>query len=542
MRIHLSMRDWKRCTARKPIWRAVLAALLVVGACRESPLGEDQVATGEDIERLPHVDSVAPPPGTLPLINFDPAGNRLTRFDVEGNAVDAHGGEIRRFGDTYYWYGEHYGCGFEWTIPGTPFCGFRVYSSPDLVHWTDRGALFDVTEHHPWQARCQGRTNGCFRPHVLYNPTTKRYVLWINAYDAPGGFYVMEATSPTGPFEDRGFPRLTTSADAFNGDHNLFADDDGTAYLVYTDWRKGGDLMIEVLGPDFLTGTGRHMRLGLHNVEAPSMFKRAGRYYITMSDPKCGYCTTGTSYVSAPTPLGPWSAPKKLTTTSCGGQPAHVAELPAHGGGSWYLYMSDLWNNGEKNEATGDQFWAALSFDSSGEIGRITCAPYNYAPVLTREDAPTSRARAERHRLQCDIGAPGTTGRVQREVRFTPGSTSRLRSVSFTTYQKGSPTSPLILQILSVPDGQVLQQSEIEPARVSWAARQVIVPAEVTLTAGRTYAVRASATLDRGCYGIAFRDDLPPASLQSFVSTNGGANWTIERNRPLKVSLSLESE
>ncbi len=121
---------------------------------------------------------------------------------------------------------------------------------------------------------------------------------------------MFEATSPTGPFAEREVPRLAVNAGippgVNNGDHDLFADEDGTGYLAYTDWRRGGDIVVERLDDDWLSGTGDHVRLGVTATEAPSMFRRGERYYITLSDPNCGYCTTGTSYFTAEAPLGPW--------------------------------------------------------------------------------------------------------------------------------------------------------------------------------------------------------------------------------------------
>src|SRR5687767_4532730 len=61
----------------------------------------------------------------------------LVKFDENGNGIDAHDGELLKFGDTYYWYGTSYGCGFEWKNTESPFCGFKVYSSKDLVNWKD---------------------------------------------------------------------------------------------------------------------------------------------------------------------------------------------------------------------------------------------------------------------------------------------------------------------------------------------------------------------------------------------------------------------
>ncbi|WP_433374738.1 family 43 glycosylhydrolase [Streptosporangium sp. CA-115845] len=250
----------------------------------------------------------SPQPVTT-IVNGDASGSTI-RFATDGDAVDAHDGEIRRFGNRYYLYGTSYGCGYEWNRPGTPFCGFRSYSSTDLVNWRNEGLLFDGSTAQ-WQQRCSGDTYGCYRPHVAYNEATRKYVLWINSYDIGVGFHVFTSDQPTGPFVEQRFPTLAVTAGVpaglNNGDHDLFVDRDGTAYLVFTDWRRGGDIVVEKLDPDYLTGTGEHVRLGLTRVEAPSMFERDGRYYLTLSDPNCGYCTTGTSYLTAPSPLGPWT-------------------------------------------------------------------------------------------------------------------------------------------------------------------------------------------------------------------------------------------
>lgn len=243
------------------------------------------------------------------IVNGDAAGRTL-RFDVAGNAIDAHDGEIQRFGDTYYLYGTSYGCGFRWNTPGAAFCGFRVYSSPDLVDWTDRGPLFDASTPL-WQQRCDGSTYGCFRPHVVYDKRTRRYVLWVNTYDVSAGFHVFTSKRPTGPFSEQPIPRLavndTTPPGVNNGDHDVFVDRDGTAYIAYTDWRNNGEIVVERLSDSYLTGTGEHVRVGTRRTEAPSLFRRGDRYYLTLSDPNCGYCATGTSYLTASSPLGPWS-------------------------------------------------------------------------------------------------------------------------------------------------------------------------------------------------------------------------------------------
>nr|WP_272954567.1 family 43 glycosylhydrolase [Kribbella sandramycini] len=288
----------------------------------------------------PTTAAAAKPDDALTIINGDAAGPTV-RFVPGGDAVDAHDGEIRRFGSRYYLYGTSYGCGYEWNRAGTPFCGFKVYSSTDLRSWVDEGFLFDGTTS-AWQQRCNGSTYGCYRPHVLYNEVTRKYVLWINSYDVGVGYHVFTSNRPTGPFTEQPLPTLSVNNDippgVNNGDHDLFRDSDGTAYLAYTDWRAGGDIIVEKLDSSYRTGTGQHVRLGVRSTEAPSMFKRNGSYYLTLSDPNCGYCTTGTSYFRADSPLGPWVG----STADAAWQLQNQA-LHANGGGVGLTKVGATW-------------------------------------------------------------------------------------------------------------------------------------------------------------------------------------------------------
>ncbi|MGD0557468.1 MAG: family 43 glycosylhydrolase [Streptosporangiaceae bacterium] len=239
-------------------------------------------------------------PGTTStLVNFNSAGQQTVRFDTSGNAIDAHDGQLARFGNEYYLYGTSYNCGYRWQI-NSSFCGFKVYSSTDLVHWTDRG--FVVAAY-----QCAD----CFRPHVIYDPATKKYVLWTNdsSTAAPGDFRVYTSDSPTGPFTQQALPTL--AYDNCGWDFGLFQDPvTGRGYMVDTDCPDSDrGLVVEQLSPDDLTSDGQYDVIHMTDqVESPAMFYRNGTYYITMSDPTCGYCTaTGTGYLTASNPLGTWS-------------------------------------------------------------------------------------------------------------------------------------------------------------------------------------------------------------------------------------------
>src|SRR5262245_60788656 len=112
---------------------------------------------------------------------------------------------------------------------------FDAFSSKDLVTWTKHPKILD-TDHIKWARR------------AVWAPTiTKQgdwYYLIFGANDIQndeqaGGLGVARAKHPAGPFEDMlGRPLV----DKFhNGaqpiDPFVFADDDGTLYLIYGGWR-----------------------------------------------------------------------------------------------------------------------------------------------------------------------------------------------------------------------------------------------------------------------------------------------------------------
>jgi hypothetical protein len=280
-------------------------------------------------------------PFTPTIVNGDEGGATI-RFDTDGNAIDAHDGEIRRYEGRYWLYGTSYGCGYvRLERPRTPWCGYRAYSSPDLEHWTNEGPLFDATTQY-WQSRCDSGTLSCYRPHVAYNAQTDRYVLWMNSYDVADGYHVFTSESPDGPFTEVGVPTL---AYEHGGDMDLFVDGDGTAYLAYTLTGGGGyDEAVEKLDPTYTTGTGEATRLGLRDTEAPALFERRGTYYMTISDPNCAYCGgTGASYLTAPTPLGPWKGALRSDAPIVGGRLELTGRSTlAKGGADWTDYALEL--------------------------------------------------------------------------------------------------------------------------------------------------------------------------------------------------------
>ena len=516
-------------------WPAILVTVLVAATLG---VGTATAATPADY--------------TATITNFDSGGNQVVRLDTHGDAVDAHDGMIADFGGTYYLYGTSYDCGYRWQNGGTPFCGFKVYSSPDLTHWTDQGYLFDPTTS-TWQTRCNGNTYGCFRPHVIHNASTGRYVLWINVYDNSVGYRVFTSTSPTGPFTETTVPTLAVNNNApvagvNNGDETVWVDDDGTAYIAYTDWRSNGDIVVERLSSDYTTGTGAYTRLGQSSTEAPALFKRNGTYYLTYSDPNCGYCGgTGTSYRTASSPLGSWSAGTKITTNSCGGQPSFVSQLSTTSGTA-YLYGSDLWNNGNANEALANYFWAPLSFGSNGNINQISCSN-TVSLDLTDGSGGGQSPSPDQDQTSgvnnfvswCDIGR-----NIARIQTFTAGRTGTLTSATYTAYQSGSPDQGLEVDVYAAnssfqPTGSALFHTVVPTYSIGWSPRAVTVYPNIQVTAGTRYGIEVKSANTQGCYGMIHNDAAPYPGGGEAYSSDTGTTFTAETNRTTAFTTTISS-
>ncbi len=529
--------------------RGAAARILVVGLVSMLLLSWVRVAP------VAHADV------TSTIVNFTSGGSQVVRYDTRGHAIDAHDGEIHRFGTTYYLYGTTYTCGFQWQTSGSLFCGYKSYSSTDLVNWTDNGLLFDARTA-TWQARCANGAGGCFRPHVIYNATTAQYVLWINTYDtgAIQNYRVFVSASPTGPFTERPLPVVAVNPNgapgAFNnGDEDLFVDDNGTAYMVYTNIVASHSLLVEKLNAQYDLGTGQYSVLNTANTEAPMMFKRNGVYYVMYGDPTCAYCGgTGTSYKTSSTPLGPWTygttgSNGSISSTSCGGQPTHVALLPTSTG-TMYLFQSDLWHGGFRNEGRANYFWGPLSFNADNSIQPLVCSA-SFQTTLTggapgsaqlpaNLDQSSGAAGFAEH---CDIG-----GGWQRLQTFMPATTGVLTSIAFNTFQSGAssgvvPNADLILDVVNisagVPAGVIKSFTIMQNNSVGFSAREVLIQPNIDVTANQTYGLLARSAATTGCYGFNYSDTNPYSRGQESYSSNGGGAFTAETSRDLRFETTV---
>lgn len=328
--------------------------------------------------------------GTITISNVEP------RLDIKGQIVDAHGGCVQYFNGRFYLYGTAFGTNLDYDAFNCPLV---VYSSPDMQTWTFEGSLL------------KSPPNGVFyRPYVVFNPKTKKYVAWYNWYPKlwQGQDGVAVSDNPVGPFVI--VNQKAHIAGSSPGDGSLFVDDDGTGYYIYTDIAKDYSVRVERLTSDFLDSSGNISKVIATGAEAPVMFRRNNYYYV-LNGPLCASCPNGSEvqvFVSSSSALGPYftnpslninheeintnqattenassqmsnpsaqsmekgrsSAPLQINNPVIHAQETWVARIPV-GAGSMYIWMGDRWEaNPDGLIAHDSQYWVPLDFAPDGQI------------------------------------------------------------------------------------------------------------------------------------------------------------------------------
>jgi hypothetical protein len=184
---------------------------------------------------------------------------------------------------------------------------WRVWSSDDMVNWTDHGSPLNI-DTFSW-----ARQDAWAGQAIERNGKFYWYVPVIN--DATGGsaIGVAVADSPTGPFRDAIGRPLIANAEI---DPTVFIDTDGQAYLYYGNpnlWYvklnadmtsfSGSPTRIPLTTQGFGTRPGGTERPTLYE-EGPWVYKRGSLYYNVFAA-QC--CSEFIAYSTAPSPTGPWT-------------------------------------------------------------------------------------------------------------------------------------------------------------------------------------------------------------------------------------------
>lgn len=259
-----------------------------------------------------------------------------TWLDTQGDTINAHGGNILYYKNTYYWFGEK--------RDKHQSLGVSVYSSKDLYNWQPEGLALAHDKDTTSDIAFGGIME---RPKVIYNSKTKKFVMWFHVEIRGKGYSaakvgVAVSDRVTGPYQ---FIRSFRPNGNMSRDMTLFVDADGAAYEIYSS-RENYDLRIAALTADYLNVTTKDSLLFSNHREAPAIFRYQGKYYLLTSG--CtGWAPNEASLRVADNLFGPWELKGnplkgKDSQISFYGQPAFI--VPLQGKKDRFIYMADRWN------------------------------------------------------------------------------------------------------------------------------------------------------------------------------------------------------
>ena len=189
---------------------------------------------------------------------------------------------------------------------GFKMFNWMLFTSTDMVNWTDRGIVAGVTDpcrtfiwadgHSAWAPQCVSRKGKFY----LYCPTI---------YQGKMAIGVAVSTSPYGPFKDALNKPLIFRSNPGDYDPTVFIDDDGQAYLY---WGGNGPCYYAKLNEDMISISGDIQVASIDftgtppeasYTEGPWLWKRNNHYYLAWAS-RC--CPEGIGYAMSDRPTGPW--------------------------------------------------------------------------------------------------------------------------------------------------------------------------------------------------------------------------------------------
>jgi rhamnogalacturonyl hydrolase YesR len=324
--------------------------------------------------------------------------------DNNGVHINAHGGGILFHEGNYYWFGEHKG-----ERSNNALVGITCYSSPDLYNWKYESVALAVEND-----TASDITAGSImeRPKVIYNPTTRKFVMYFHLELKGRGYTaarvgIAVSNQITGPYkylkslrpnagrfpenmteaqkkatakpsdfknwwtpewrkavDDGMFVRRDLESGQMSRDMTLFVDDDGKACHIYSS-EENLTLQLAELTDDYLNYTGKYIRIAPagHN-EAPAIFKKDGKYFMITSG--CtGWEPNAARLFTADSLFGIWTQ----HSNPCVGQDANLTFhsqgtfiLPVAGKKDAFIFMADRWR--PKNPIDGRYIWLPILFEN----------------------------------------------------------------------------------------------------------------------------------------------------------------------------------
>jgi hypothetical protein len=181
---------------------------------------------------------------------------------------------------------------------GFKMLDWRLYSSTDMVNWTDRGAVASL-KTFPWA----DQTNDAWALQVVERGGKFYLYAPVSVAGSPKNVIaVAVADKPEGPFRDALGKPLLGPQDGFF-DPTIWVDDDGQAYLYW----GNPQLWYVKLNRDMVSYSGPVVKVDPRPAdyqEGPWFYKRNKHYYMAYAS-TC--CSEGIGYAMSDKPTGPWT-------------------------------------------------------------------------------------------------------------------------------------------------------------------------------------------------------------------------------------------
>lgn len=256
---------------------------------------------------------------------------------------------------------------------------YHVFSSEDLVQWKDHGQSFSSIGggDSSWNGKL------LFAPDCIYH--NGKYYLYF-CY-CTGGVCEAVATSvnPYGPFKDA----VTVKGPNLDQiDPAIFADDDGSAYLYWGQFKAIGarlkDSMTEIDADSICLDLINEEKHGFH--EGSSMRKRNGIYYLVYADISRGKPTC-LSYATSISPLGPFEKGGVIIDNiGCDPESWNNHGSISEFNGKWYVFYHRSSQNSKFSRRVCVE---PITFNEDGSINEVEMTTQGVSspidPLLTME-------------------------------------------------------------------------------------------------------------------------------------------------------------
>lgn len=289
--------------------------------------------------------------------------------------------------------------------PGWGGYSFDVFSSPDLVNWSNQGTILDLsTNQVNWASG--NAWAPCIEEKKLSDNTYRYYFYYSGNAGNRKKIGVAVSDHPTGPFVDSGAPMIADLPSGVGGqliDGDVFTDPiTGKSYFYYGNGFMAAvelnDDMISIKPgtTTILTPSGGSLSTYAYR-EAPYVFYRNGLYYFLWSVDDTGSPNYHVAYGTSDSPTGPINVAsnpiviKQKASNKIYGT-AHNSILQIPGKDEWYIVYHRINENylkdgpGYHREVCIDR----LNFNEDGTIEPVIPTHQGIEPVNINNNGSNS--------------------------------------------------------------------------------------------------------------------------------------------------------